>query len=87
MLSHGWRTVRSHSFGERGSGVGGGAGSSGPRISLETEFASGKLQMGRRSSGHQEGVGWGMCPQQLDLWVPCSLLTGDNGAMMQTAGP
>ena len=55
MLSRGGRTVRSHRFGERGSGVGGGAGSSGPSISLETKFASGKLQMSRLSSGHQEG--------------------------------
>lgn len=48
--------------------------------------ASSKLRMGRLSTGHQEGVGWGMCSQPLDLLVPCSPLVGDNGAMIQTSG-
>lgn len=86
VLSQGRRTVRSHRFGERGSGVGGGAGFSGPSISLETKFASGQLQMSRLSSGHQKAVGWGLCPQELVLWAPGSLRMYDNGTMMQTSG-
>lgn len=36
MLSRGRRTVKFHRFGERGSEMGGGAGTSCPSISLET---------------------------------------------------
>lgn len=57
-----------------------------PSISLETEFASSRLQMARLSSGHQEEVGWSMRYQQLDLLAPCSPPMDDNGAMMQTSG-
>lgn len=66
--------------------MGGGAGTFCSTISLETEFASSELQMARLSSGRQEGVGWGMCSQQLHLSAPCSLPMDDNGAMMQTSG-
>lgn len=83
MLSHGRRTVGSHRFGEKGSGKGGGAGTSCSIISLETEFASSLLQRARLSSGHQEGAGWGLCSQQLHLSAPCSLPTDDNGARMR----
>lgn len=71
MLSRGRRTVKSQRFGERGSGLGGGADSSCFSVSLETDCIKQTLE-GQTELWPPRGGGRGnICFQQLELWAPC----------------